>query len=144
MGRRPKIYPSQVEDVLKENDGAIPIREIAEILETTQATIHRKIRQLRKEGKPILPTRQGVILKEKVKNIDDAKQIEESAKWQIAILLSLSGIASFTKILLLESQKYLVSKESRKELRRMAVLLRQQVDLAETEEALNPPLQLEA
>ena len=143
MGRPQKIYPSQVDDILNGNNDPITINAIAKILETTQATIRKKIRQLRKDGRPILPTRRGVILKEKVKNIDDAKQIEESARWQISILLSLSGIASFTKILLLESQKFLVSKESRKELRHMAILLRQQVDLAETDEALGP-LQLGA
>lgn len=138
MGRKPKIYPGQVEDVLKENDEAITIREIAKILETTQTTIRKKIRQLRKEGKSIIPTRKGVMLKEKVKNVDDAKQIMESSKWLMGILISLAGIAVFTKVLLLQSQKYLTSKEDRKEMRHMAILLRQTIDLIETEEEFLP------
>jgi predicted DNA-binding transcriptional regulator YafY len=139
MGRRQKVYASQVEDILKVNSHPVTVDELAYMLEVTSQTIRNKLKELRGDGRKIVPTNHGVILKEKITNEEDAQLIRCSAEWVMAIMSSLAGIAEFTGQLLIQSAKFLATKEERKAVRQISMQLRQAADLKDIDEEMSIP-----
>lgn len=138
MKKKSKIYPSQVEDFLKEN-GVTTIGELAAYFECTPNTIRRKLAILREEGAPVLPTNRGIILANKVQGEDMAILVLKSAYWLVRTLMSLARIASITKKPLLEARKIkALSPEDRKQLRQTLLMITHSIDMVEIDEELSP------
>lgn len=138
MKKKVKVYPSQVEDYLKEN-GVTTIRELAVHFECTPTTIRRKLAVLREDGRPVLPSVKGIILAEKIQDEDMATLVLKSAYWLVRTLMSLARIASITKKPLLQAKKVkALSVDDRKQLRQTLLMLTHTIDLVEIEEEFAP------
>lgn len=138
MKKKSRIYPSQVEDFLKEN-GVTTIGALAAYFECTPTTIRKKLNALRKEGKPVLPSVKGIILAEKIQDEDMASLVLKSAIWLVRTLMSLARIASITRKPLLQAKKIkALSTEDRKQLRQTLLMITHSIDMVEIDEELSP------
>jgi len=138
MKKKLRIYPSQVEDFLKEN-GVTTIGELATHFECTPTTIRKKLNILREEGAPVLPSPKGIILAEKIQGEEMATLVLKSAYWLVRTLMSLARIASITKKPLLQAKRIkALSAEDRKQLRQTLFMITHSIDMVEIDEELSP------
>jgi hypothetical protein len=99
-------------------------------------TIRRKLRILRKEGKSILPTPEGIIDAEKVKDEDRAKLIKDTGTWLGQMLTIIIEIGKVSHRPLLKANKLLESKEDRKHIRETLLMLTRAIDVIDVDHQL--------
>lgn len=142
MGRKPKIYPSQIEDFLNENGGAIPIKKIAKAFDVTVPTIRKNLKTLRKQGVKVIPTPKGIYLCGQITEADSAALIAKFGIWLVASMLGLATLADVGKKPLQEAKRLLLgslTKEEQKKFRAITVMFKNAVDLLEIEEEFTKP-----
>jgi len=121
-----RYLKAQVEDYLKDGK-PITIAELASAFDCSPETIRKRLKALRAEGKPIIPTQKGVMDAAKVDK-KNAPLLQQSADWQVAILIGLALISSISTKALAAAQKFLESPDARKQLRANLLKLRNVVD----------------
>jgi predicted transcriptional regulator len=137
MGRNKKVHDQDVMDACLPNK-AITIGQLAHICKCSPATIRKRIRSLRKNGEPILPSNYGLIL------IGDdgfpkeiAKMIIKTSRWLTNSILGITIIAKVTKTPLKDAIKLLpFTKEERMALKGPLLLIGRQIDTIDVEEEL--------
>lgn len=136
MKRKANIYPGQIEAFLKENNKAVPIWKIAKEFGCTPDTIKKKLRILRHEGKPILPTPEGILFADKIQDIERAKLIKDTGTWLGTMLIILAEIGDLAQKPLLQARKLLESKEDRKKIREILLMLTRMIDIIDIDHQL--------
>jgi DNA-binding Lrp family transcriptional regulator len=137
MGRRAKVQPGQVKDFLQENGNAITVAEIAKYFGICEETVRRLLRILRKEGNPIIPTREGILNCQEIKDEGDASLVKDYGVWLMALLVSLSQYASISKRPLIQARKMLELEEDRKKIRETLVMLTRVIDIIDIDHQLS-------
>lgn len=138
MGRNKKIYEQDVLDLFLKNK-IITIDQLANIAKCHPATIRSRIRALRRNGEPILPTTCGVVLvDEDGLSKEMAKTIIKTSRWLTSSIVGITIIAKVTKRPLRDAIRLLpFTREERQALKGPLLLISNQMNLAEIEEELN-------
>ena len=135
MGRNKKIYPQQVLENLEEN-GTRKIGDLANDLDCCIGTVRHRVRELRNEGKVILPTPDGLMLVDVV-NEENGPQIRKSGNWIIGEIVGISNISKVAKKPIMQVRKVIeLSKAERNELRRMLLYITKMIDFVDIDEDL--------
>lgn len=135
MGRHKKIQDQDVLDLCLPNK-AITYEQLAHICKCSIPTIRSRIKSLRKNGIPLLPTNYGLIL------IGDdgfpkeiAKMIIKTSRWAVNLALGVTLIMRVTKQPLKEAIKMLpLTREERAALKAVLLLIGRQIDALEVED----------
>lgn len=136
MERNLKVQPGQIEDFLRENGNAVPIQEIADEFEVCPATVRSRLRTLREENKPVVPTRDGILYADKVTDEYRAKLVKDAVEWVVASLRTLVGIAAVEKRPLLQARRLLESAEDRKQIKGQLMMLTHAIDIIDIDHQL--------
>lgn len=138
MGRHKRVHEQDVLDLFLRNK-IITIAQLANIAKCHPATIRSRIRGLRRNGEPILPTKDGVVLvDEDGLSKEMAKTIIKTSRWLTNSIMGITIIAKVTKRPLREAIKLLpFTREERQALKGPLVLISNQMNVADVEEDLN-------
>jgi hypothetical protein len=138
MGRHKKIHEQDVLDLFLKNK-IITIGQLARIAKCCPATIRSRIRGLRKNGEPILPATDGVVLvDEDGLTKEMAKTIIKTSRWLANSIVGITIIANVTKKPLKEAVKLLpFTREERQALKGPLLLISNQMNVVDVEEDLN-------
>lgn len=117
MSQKQRVQPAQVLEELRANNNQLKVSQIAKNLKCSQPTVSLKVRKLRMQGYPILPTNKGLLLVDIV-NEDNADKIHKTGNWLIGEMVGMSLIGKVTKKPLIQVRKVLeLTKEERKQLK---------------------------
>ena len=117
----------------------VTISELAELFEVHPATIRVRLRQLRKDGKPIIHNRNGLMLisREELENDEVmSKSFEYWMKWLMNVVIGLVRCAKPTQPLLPTLRRSLresMTAEERRELSLACVRIKGLIDYVEQE-----------
>ena len=138
MGRNKKIQEQEILDLFVKNK-IITISQLAHIAKCHPATIRSRIRNLRKNGETILPTKNGVVLvDESIITNKMAETIIMSGKWLMGAIMGITIIANITKKPLRQAIKLLpFTREERLALKGPLLLISNQMNVADIEEDLD-------
>jgi DNA-binding transcriptional regulator YhcF (GntR family) len=136
MKRKHKVFPGEIEEFLRANGNAVTIRKIAKEFDCTPRTIRKKLRILRDEGKPMMPTQKGILNADKVTDEARAKLIKDAVEWVVKSIHNLSGIAAVERKPLLQARKLLQSPEDRKQIKAQLMMLVHAIDIIDIDHQL--------
>lgn len=116
MGRNKKVQKEEVKDLLMDVTYRT-VSQIAKSLNVSKPTVRSRCRELRDDGEPVIPVRNGVILYDS-ENKDHAEMIMETGRWIRNSVVSLYHISKVTKKPMIECMRKLqLSKEERQALK---------------------------
>jgi len=138
MGSHKKIHDQDILDLFLKNK-IFTIAQLANIAKCHPATVRSRIRSLRRNGEPIIPTKDGVVLvDEDGLSKEMAKAIIKTSRWLAKSIVGITIIANVTKKPLKEAIKLLpFTREERHALRGPLLLISNQINIADVEEDLN-------
>ena len=135
MGRKNKVYASEVHDYLNAN-GSCTVGKLSEQFEVTKATMRKRIRELRGDGVFILHNGDGLQIVNDV-NEDNANDVLKMGNWIIGEVVGFAKIGKTMKKPMIQVKRILkLSKDERKELKKALLQIMRLIDVVEIDDEL--------
>lgn len=135
-GRKEKVSKHEVRDFI-EASGEVPTDVIALNFGVAPSTIRRRLRQLQRDGCPVLPTSEGQKIFEVIKTERDAHLVINLSTWLTRLIVSMARISAVTRKPFIQSIKRLhLTGEERRSLRQPLMLITRQMEIQDIEEEL--------
>ncbi len=129
MGKK-KVTPGEVLEVLQNNE-SVKVGELSKQLDCCVATVRHRVKDLRNEGKAILPTPDGLMLIDVIDE-NNKENIQHAGTWIIGEIVGISRIGDVAKKPLIQVRKILsLTSGERKELKRTLLYITRLVDNVE-------------
>lgn len=126
MGKK-KVTAGEVLEVLQNNE-TIKVKELSVHLKCGKGTIGNRVKDLRNEGKAILPTPDGLMLIDVVDE-NNKESVQHAGQWIIGEIVGISRIGDVAKKPLIQVRKILsLTEDERKELKKTLLYITRLVD----------------
>lgn len=134
MGKK-KVTSGEVLEVLQ-NHKLVTVSQLCKDVGCSTGTIRNRVKDLRNEGQPILPTKDGLLYVDVV-NEDNKEGVQYAGQWIIGEIVGISRISDVSKKPLIQVKKILsLTQDERKELKRILLYITRLIDNVAVDELL--------
>ena len=116
MSRPQKVTGQEILEAIQEN-GTITKSELAHIFDVCNATIRKRLVELREDGEGLFHNTEGLYIMESITDDVDREAFEKYLKWLLGTFKGIAKCGKVTKPLLIESKTYMreqLTKQERK------------------------------
>ena len=116
MSRPQKVTAQEILETIEDN-GSITCSELASIFDVCNATIRKRLSELREDGEGLFHNTSGLYIMKSIVDDKDREAFEKYLKWLLGTFKGIAKCGKVTKPLLLESKLYMreqLTKQERK------------------------------
>ena len=114
MSRQQKVTAQEILETIQDN-GSVTCSELADIFDVCNATIRKRLSELREDGEGLFHNSSGLYIMNSIQSDENREAFEKYLKWLLGTFKGIAKCGKVTKPLLIESKLYMKEQLSKAE-----------------------------